>query len=645
MQRLIGYHRGELALTLQILGEFGLRRGAEPVELRAKKAQALLAYVALAGGKSVARDTLAGLLWGEMSEDRARHNLRQAMSEIRRAAGQEILRTEAGGVSIDPEQLACDAVLLRDGAARDDPKALELYGGELLSTLDVREAEFDAWVSTQRANLRALVCELSGRIGNKAFEAGDDDGCIDAARKRLSIDPACEQSHRLLMKVYARRGQRSDAIRQFDQCKETLQRTLGVQPQQETRALLERIRGGEASAPPEAPPLPLPDKPSVAVLPFANLSGDAEQVYFSDGITEDIIIGLCRFPSLFVIARNSSFAFRDAGDEPRVVGRRLGVHYVVQGSVRRAGDRVRIAVQLVDASTGRTVWAERYDRELRDIFAVQDEVTSTVVATVAGRVEAAHLDGIRRVPTDNLAAYDCLLKGKDHHHRYSKQDNTEAQQWLTRAIELDPDFALAHAWMACVLAQSHSFTPNPSMFDRAYESVTRANELDDGESECHRILAAYHLIRRQHADAQRHQTRAMALNPNDDRIVCQNGELMVMMGDPVGAIEWIERAIRLNPHHPDNYHYEYARALYGAGRHAEATRSLREIGSPRLPHLAFLAASLSRFGDEASARVTVSRALELRPHLTAAGFARSVPYRDPKDADRLSEDLRAAGLP
>ena len=198
----------------------------------------------------------------------------------------------------------------------------------------------------------------------------------------------------------------------------------------------------------------LPAKPSIVVLPFVNMSGDADQEFFADGLTEDILTELSRFRDLFIISRNSSFKYKGKAVNVQQVAKELGVQYVVEGSVRKVGNRVRVTVQLIDAETDRHVWAERYDRQLDDIFAIQDEVTSAIVSTLPGRVEAATRDRAVHKPTANMAAYECVLAGKTLHHRSNRADNAEAMRLLERAIELDPKYAHAHAWRACVLGQA-----------------------------------------------------------------------------------------------------------------------------------------------------------------------------------------------
>jgi adenylate cyclase len=235
------------------------------------------------------------------------------------------------------------------------------------------------------------------------------------------------------------------------------------------------------------------DKPAIAVLPFVNMSGEPEQEFFADGITEDILTELSRFRELLVISRNSVFAYKNKAINVQKVAKELSVQYVVEGSVRKSGSRVRITVQLIDAETDRHLWADRYDRELADVFAIQDEVTSSIVAILPGRVAAAAQDRVQRKPPENLVAYECVLAGKLLHHRSTRADNQEALRMLERAIALDPGYAHAHAWKACVLGQSTvtGWSADVEATRRALiGEVTKALSLDENDSDVHRVLAA-----------------------------------------------------------------------------------------------------------------------------------------------------------
>ena len=396
------------------------------------------------------------------------------------------------------------------------------------------------------------------------------------------------------------------------------------------------------------PPRERADKPSIAVLPFNNMSGDAEQEFFADGITEDIITELSRFRELFVISRNSSFKFKGHAVEVQKFAAELGVQYVVEGSVRKVGQRVRITVQLIDALTDHHLWAERYDRELEDIFAIQDEVTRAIVATLPGRVEAAARDRAARTTTDNMAAYECALTGKVLHHRANREDNARALRLLERAIELDPGYAHAHAWKACTLGQAWVYNwcesrPETEIVIKAALDVALA--LDDNDSDVHRILAAINVIQESYDKAVYHQRRALNLNPNDDLVVVQQGEILTWLGQPEDGIEWIKKAMRLNPYHPERFWNHLSRACFLARRYTEAIEALGCITSPDAMQRATLAACHARLGDTAAAAEQRRLALALVPGFGIGEYMASLHYRDAADSEHHRTGLELAGFP
>jgi adenylate cyclase len=389
-------------------------------------------------------------------------------------------------------------------------------------------------------------------------------------------------------------------------------------------------------------------KPSIAVLPLANMSGDPEQEFFADGLTEDIITELSRFRDLLVISRNSTFVHKGKAVKVQEVAREFGVDYILEGSVRKAGDRVRVTVQLIDGETDRHIWAERYDRKLEDIFAIQDEVTRAIVATLPGRVEAATHDRAKRKTTDNMAAYECVLAARVLHHRSVREDNEAAQRLLNRALALDTNYAHAHAWKACVLGQSWIYgwcADRDATFQQVADELEIALALDDNDSDVHRILAALNLTRDDHDKAAYHQERALALNPNYDLVVVQQGELLTWLGRPEEGIDWIKRAMRLNPYHPERFWNHLGRACFCAEKYAEAAEAFARITRPDHTHHAFLAAIFAQMGDGVAAAAHTAEVVKREPGFTVAAYLATQHYKREVDRKRHEAGLLRAGLP
>jgi adenylate cyclase len=391
------------------------------------------------------------------------------------------------------------------------------------------------------------------------------------------------------------------------------------------------------------------DKPAIAVLPFVNMSGEAEQEFFADGITEDILTELSRFRELLVISRNSVFAYKGKAINVQKVAKELSVQYVVEGSVRKSGSRVRITVQLIDAETDRHLWADRYDRELADIFAIQDEVTSSIVSILPGRVAAAAQDRVQRKPPENLVAYECVLAGKLLHHRSTRADNQEALRLLERAIALDPGYAHAHAWKACVLGQSTitGWCADVEAARRALiGEVTKALSLDENDSDVHRVLAAVNLtVHHDYDKALYHQERALALNPNDDLIAVQQGEVLTWIGQAEEGIEWIQKAMRLNPYHPETFWSHLGRAYFVARRYGEAVKAFQRRSRTGQTHCAFLAACYAQLGDAAAAKGATQELLQRAPGFSIERFIATQHYKHESDREHHRAALVKAHLP
>ena len=409
---------------------------------------------------------------------------------------------------------------------------------------------------------------------------------------------------------------------------------------------------------PATPTPPLPERPSLAVLPFANMSGDPEQQYFSDGITEDIITELSRFRSLFVIARNSSFAFRGKAMKVQDIARELGVAFIVEGSIRRAGDRVRITAQLIDAATSNHLWAERYDREMRDIFAVQDEVARSVASTVSGRVEAAGRDRAVRLSPTALRAYELVLRAKALMSNYTKADNAQALSCAERAAELDPTSARAHAhaaWCHYFNYMAYWVADRENSLAKAYALAQRAVILDETDSFAHAIMGAIHWFRRESDEARSETEKAILLNPNDPEARRYYGDLLAATGEPEAAIEQIELAKRLNPFDTRWVPWISGIIHFTARRYDQAIAALRQVRDPINEVRGWLAASYAHAGRLQEARATLEEFLRVAES-DMAGFPGrrlkdwepywhgAFEYQDQKDFEHLFDALRKAGL-
>ena len=492
---------------------------------------------------------------------------------------------------------------------------------------------------------RALVYRIGINLGDVIVE-GDDifgDGVNVAARLESIAEPGgiC-----ISAAVRDQVGDRLDDVGYEDLGEKQLK---NISRAVRAFSVLLQAPSADASDPgARAAPAAGARKPSIAVLPFVNMSGEAEQEFFSDGLTEDIITELSRFRELLVISRNAVFVHKGKPVKAQQIAREFGVDYVVEGSVRKAADRVRVTVQLIDGETETHVWAERYDRKLEDIFAIQDEVTAAIAATLFGRVEAAKHDRAQRKRTENMAAYEYVLAGKVLHHRSNREANAEALRQLERAIELDPSYAHAHAWKGCVIGQAwtHGWSKNAEADLRSVtEALQTALALDGNDPDVHRILAALNLNFNEHDKAIHHQERALSLNPNSDLIVVQQGELLTWLGRPEEGIEWVRRAMRLNPYHPERFWSHLGRAQYTARAYADAIESYSKLTAPDYGHHAFLAASSAQLGNRTAAAAHAREALERQPAFTTRNFLRTLHYRQPADSEHVREGLAKAGLP
>ncbi len=481
---------------------------------------------------------------------------------------------------------------------------------------------------------RHIVLRIGINLGDLIVEGTDlyGDGVNIAARLEALAEPG---SIYLSQTVFSH--VRSKLEVRFDDLGERTLKNMG----EPLRVYRVAGRGARATALSANPVLP--SKPSIAVLPFTNMSGDPDQRYFSDGITEDIITELSRFRELLVIARNSSFQYRDGAVDVKRIGQDLRVAYVVEGSVRRAGTRIRVTAQLVEVATGTHLWAERYDRELEDIFAVQDEITHTVVATLVGRLAANSADKSRRKPTQYWAAYDYFLQGREC--LTTQYDAAAAEPLLRRAIELDPIFSQAYAMRAGMYVFTFFEDGRTEMLSEALVYAQRALSLDENDAWSQWAMGLVCTFMGRLDLAGLHLDRAVALNPNDVKIAYVHAHWLARMGRTAEALDSLDIAVRRDPFPPDWYWEARAIPLLQERRYQEVIQTINRMTRLHSWNHAYLAIAYAHLGQLAEARAEAAELLRLKPDYSPAWISAQEPYKNPAYLQHLLDGLRKAGLP
>ena len=390
-----------------------------------------------------------------------------------------------------------------------------------------------------------------------------------------------------------------------------------------------------------------PHRPSLAVLPFANLSGDPQEDYFADGITEDLITEFSRFQELIVIARNSVFIYKGQAVKVQEVGRELGVRYILEGSVRKAGSRVRITAQLVEAATGHHLWAERYDRELEDVFAVQDEVTRNIVATLAGKLDATERRRARSESerTGNLEAYDLVLRGREHFLRFNPEDNLAARRLYEKAVELDPDYARAYAGIAWTHLVEGFSAESDEAHDRALEYARKGVRINPSSHSNFLTLGLVYLSNGKADQAVQAIEHGIELNPNDPDGLAFLATALCLQGNPDEAIARVSEATRINPGLGPERRAETAMSHFVARRYSESVEAVQGLDDPPSSVVMFHAAALAQLGREDEAKKMIAdfrRQASANASLPYAYYLRG--FKHDEDREHYTEALRKAGL-
>ncbi|HEX3413628.1 MAG TPA: BTAD domain-containing putative transcriptional regulator [Stellaceae bacterium] len=629
-------------------------------------------------------------------------SLRQSLSELNGIVNRHVsglVEIGRDSVRIDVRKCWIDALAILDASAdatADSSNLVQPYSERLLEDLDGITPAFDQWLAGERMRFEDRVRKiLEAELERLTEQNAKPEVRAAAARRLINFEPTHEGAVRSLMKAFAQMGDRAQAIREFERCRQALVTVLDLPPSEETTAVYEAIRvespqmaspsifagpaGVEASETPAAglltpPPArwnvekqsdpaaahgsdPGPERrrePSIAVLPFRNITGDPAHDFVAEGLVEDLIEALSRVPNFFVISRLSSLAFRNQDRHPREIGNVLGVRYVLSGSLRVLGDRLRLTIELTDTQLEAPLWFSRLDERFLDLFEVQDRLCEMIVQKVAPHLHAAEMKRIRVKRPDSLEAYDLFLRAQENMHNSSRPVFETSEALFEAALAKDPHYAAALAWRARwhVLRVGQGWSPDPAhdatQADHFARAAIECNSMEPMAFAVHGHVASY--LYKDFDLAFRRFEAALRINANAAPAWMWSAAAQAWMGDGPRAIEEINKAMALSPYDPLMYAYsgnagvaylvdgQYERAIECA------LRSLRENRTYTSAYKQ-LAIALVLAGREDEARGTARRLLELEPGLTVASFRRRYPGSASSHAERFCDALARAGVP
>jgi len=657
--------RANDSLTLRLLGPFALEGATQAVQSIPRKAQAILAYLARRAGTPVPRETLTALLWSDSGDEQARASLRTALSSLRKYLVEQgaSLDSTGAGIRLGGGRIVTDAEafvrLAREGRDIDAlTRAAGLYAGAFMEGCGAVTPEFDQWAEAERGSLRSQYMSTLLRLCDVQAETGDTEESIATAQRLLAEDPLQEHVHRRLIAAYKQQRRHDAALKQFDRLRALLAEELGVQPEPPTMDLIREVRrartgGAAVSAAREIPAAPVatatsrpeaPGRPSIAVLPFRTLSRDAEAGFFGDGVAEDVIVELARNPDLLVVSRQSSFQFSEERDMPEEIGAKLGVRFLLGGSVRVAGHKIRVTTHLVRCADQRELWAERYDRDIEDIFAIQADIARSVTGAVVGRIVESEAKAALNVPRESLEGFALVMRGLRHMNIPEPNEFEAALDCFARATQVAPQNARAWALLALTKLYRRWYFRIESDVSDLIALGERAVELDPREPRAHCVLGIARMMERDFDRAAHHFEAGLASNPNDDLLLTEYGRYLMYDDRPEEGLQRIREGMRLNPYHPNWYWGMQGRCLHTLGRFAEARDAFLRMRNPPFYTFAYLAACHVALGDRDAAEAAHAALYRLRPDFDIEAFRGIFPYRNPETADRFWSTMVAAGL-
>jgi DNA-binding SARP family transcriptional activator len=636
-----------------MLGGFTLTSGnGNNIALPTRKDRLLLSYLALHGGRTLQREKLYGLLWADREEAQARGSLRQSLAALRDAfhtAGLDPLKSDRDSVTLDLAGIEIDALdfsrLAADSASLD--QIMLLYQGELLAGIEPPTPEFEHWLKPERQRLEDLAAKAVEQAAAADLPEAAVKRALVLGQQLISRDCLREPVYRALMRMLARRRERAEAMKIYANCRNALLEELGVAPELETEQLYRDILTDRQAAPIVIESIlektgETAERPSLAVVPFGNISADPVLNPLCEGLAEDIITGLGRFHLVFVIDRNSSMAVAQLTTDTAEIGKRLGVGLVVQGSLQRVGDRIRITVRLVSAATRTQLWGDTFDCAADDVSGFPEKISKAIVTTLHSRIEISLLDKSRRKPA--LAAYECYLRGVKHLRSYGADDNQKAVEFFEQAMAIDPDYALARAYrgFANLVINGYDATPK-DILEKSRVMVQEAVDMDPDDARCHWLLGVVYFYYGDAAAAKQQYLNALKLNPYDANVLATYGASRARFGQIEEGIADIREAMRINPYHPDWYWTTLGRVLYGARRYGDAIEAYKRKSNPQTWVLSRLAACYAQLGRKEEAAQATYEILRLEPDFKIS--MQSPASWGPTDLEHIREGMRKAGLP
>jgi TolB-like protein/Flp pilus assembly protein TadD len=660
-------------MRIRILGGLdAISPGGEPLRLPTRKTALVLAALVLAGEKGVRRQAVSDAFWADRGEVQARSSLRQALAALRRAFAQgddTAVRIEGDLETLHLSAVADDVDawrferLIESARADDLARAAALYQGDVLAGIPLPEP-LDQWFGPHQRSYRQKALLLVERLSllPRADLTSAEAECQALAERLLAADAAAEEAHRALIRIYQHQGRLNAALRQYELCRDTLRRELDAEPEAQTEALIAGVRdagNGDAAAstahaaPPAAPARDR-EQPSIIVMPFDNLSG-ADDEYFVDGVVEEITSALSRVREFFVIARQSAFTYKGRFVDVREVGRELGVAYVVEGTVRRGGDRLRISVQLVDAETRNQLWSDRYEGATQDIFAFQDVIAAQVAGAIYPAVRNAEIAVAKGRPPGSVRAYDLVLQAYPKIWSQSSADNAQAIAILGNAIATCADYGRAHALLAWCHSQDQvylwSADPEASRVSASRAVDAAAPLIGDDPTALAAVGAALSQSLDDLPRAASYVDSALTLDPNNAWAWSRSGWIAIYQDEPDQARERFKRSLALSPLDPLAFNQRIGIAMtFGyKGEYAHAAKLLQEVLNKH-PHVTWayrqLAFVSAMAGDVPTARDAVRKLRTAHPNATIALMKRAHPSRHtPRVFNLMLEGWRAAGLP